>query len=334
MCYAHRCRIMQMYIVRDPLHTHSLYHGLLDIGCERSNRKTHTSLHHVADHVASDIADHVAGVRLQKLRWTLMWRGRGWEGGWGALSGGGDPAERLVGSILHSYWRGGPPRVALTHWSSCQVKPEVARCPTWTLEKEVCKRQLSQAPKSKLSWKCYEICTMEHIWALAAMIYHLKQVKGPDNPTCLCFCSRARAIAHAILQVSVRMCVGWCGLVCMRSCVLVSMCRQRCALIVARCACACACMSARVTACSSTAGLDLTTSSGDHRARAPTTWPRLWCANGRFHPALTCQSAFPATSQRRAHLVGAGSRPVLFPPLCRDHKNPARHPAGPPAGPP
>ena len=71
------------------------------------------------------------------------------------------------------------------------------------------------------------------------------------------------------------------------------MCRQRCALIVARCACACACMSARVNACSSTAGLDLTTSSGDHRARAPTTWPRLWCANGRFHPALTWQSAVP-----------------------------------------
>ena len=47
------------------------------------------------------------------------------------------------------------------------------------------------------------------------------------------------------------------------------MCRQRCALIVAPCACACACMSARVNACSSTAGLDLTTSSGDHRARAP-----------------------------------------------------------------
>ena len=46
------------------------------------------------------------------------------------------------------------------------------------------------------------------------------------------------------------------------------MCRQRCALIVARCACAYACMSARVNACSSTAGLDLTTSSGDHRARA------------------------------------------------------------------
>ena len=41
-----------------------------------------------------------------------------------------------------------------------------------------------------------------------------------------------------------------------------------CALIVARCACACACMSARVNACSSTAGLDLTASSGHHRARA------------------------------------------------------------------
>ena len=71
------------------------------------------------------------------------------------------------------------------------------------------------------------------------------------------------------------MCVGWCGLVCVRSCVLVGMCRQRCALIVARCARACACMSARVNACSPTAGLNLTTSSGDHRARAPTTRPRL-----------------------------------------------------------
>ena len=59
---------------------------------------------------------------------------------------------------------------------------------------------------------------------------------------------------------------------CARSCVLVGMCRQGCALIVARCACA------RVNACSSTAGLDLTTSSGDHRARTPTTRPRLWCA--------------------------------------------------------
>ena len=29
------------------------------------------------------------------------------------------------------------------------------------------------------------------------------------------------------------------------------------------------------------------------RARAPTTRPRLWCANGRFRPALTCQSAIP-----------------------------------------
>ena len=29
------------------------------------------------------------------------------------------------------------------------------------------------------------------------------------------------------------------------------------------------------------------------RARAPTTRPRLWCATGSFHPALTCQSAVP-----------------------------------------
>ena len=35
------------------------------------------------------------------------------------------------------------------------------------------------------------------------------KIKGPDNPTCLCFCSSARVIAHAILQVNVRMCVGW-----------------------------------------------------------------------------------------------------------------------------
>ena len=41
------------------------------------------------------------------------------------------------------------------------------------------------------------------------------------------------------------MCVSWCGLVCVPSCVLVGMCGQRCALIVARCTCACACMSAR-----------------------------------------------------------------------------------------
>ena len=41
-------------------------------------------------------------------------------------------------------------------------------------------------------------------------------------------------MAHAILQVTVRMCVGWCGLVRVRSCVLVGMCSQRCALIVAR----------------------------------------------------------------------------------------------------
>ena len=119
----------------------------------------------------------------------------------------------------------------------------------------------------------------------------------------LCFCSRARAIAHAILQVSVRMCVGWCGFVCVcvRSCVLVGMCRQRCALVVARCVRARACLSARVNAkaCSSTAGLDLTTSSGDHRARVPTIRPRLWCANFRFHPALTCESAVRPSALRQ-----------------------------------
>ena len=35
------------------------------------------------------------------------------------------------------------------------------------------------------------------------------------------------------------------------------------------------------------------------RARAPTTWPRLCCANGHFHPALTCQSAVPEPSKVR-----------------------------------
>ena len=50
------------------------------------------------------------------------------------------------------------------------------------------------------------------------LICPTSQTKGPDNPTCLCFCSRARVIAHAILQVSVRMCVGWCVLVCVCVC--------------------------------------------------------------------------------------------------------------------
>ena len=127
------------------------------------------------------------------------------------------------------------------------------------------------------------IILMQVTVATTTILTAMITIKRPDNPTCLCFCSRARVIAHAILQVSVRMCVGWCVLVCVRSCVLVGMCRQRCALIVAHCARAC--MSARVNACSSTAGLDLTRSSGNHRARA--------CANGRFHPALTCQSAVP-----------------------------------------
>ena len=126
------------------------------------------------------------------------------------------------------------------------------------------------------------------------------KIKGPDNPTCLCFCSRARVIAHAILQVSVRVCVGWCGLVCVRSGVLVGMCRQRCALIVARCAYACACMPARVNAYSSTVGLDLTTSSGYHRARPNDTSSLVvCCANFRFHPALTCESAVRPSALRQ-----------------------------------
>ena len=144
-------------------------------------------------------------------------------------------------------------------------------------------------------------------------------------------------MAHAILQGSVRMCVGWCGLVCVRSCVLVGMCRQRCALIVARCACACACMSALVNACSSTAGLDLTTSSGDHLARAPATRPRLWCANRRFHPALTCQSAVPepARVQKRAPLAPgpSGARPCRgFAPLeAKSDDSPTQNPGRPKA---
>ena len=83
-------------------------------------------------------------------------------------------------------------------------------------------------------------------------------------------CNLASECTHECWLVWVGVCV------CVRSCVLVGMCRQRCALIVARCACTCACMSARVNACSSsTAGLDLTASSGHHRARAPTSRPRL-----------------------------------------------------------
>ena len=53
----------------------------------------------------------------------------------------------------------------------------------------------------------------------ALILTYVKISRGLDNHTCLCFCSRARVIAHAILQVGVRMCVGWCGLVCV--CVLV-----------------------------------------------------------------------------------------------------------------
>ena len=128
-----------------------------------------------------------------------------------------------------------------------------------------------------------------------------KETKGPDNPTCLCFCSRARVIAHAILQVSVRMCVGLCGLVCVRSCVLVGMCRQRCALIVALC------VRVRVHVCARQRVLFDCRFRFDHvfgrPSRAPTTRPSLWCANGRFHPALTCQSAVkgcsPARQERR-----------------------------------
>ena len=82
-------------------------------------------------------------------------------------------------------------------------------------------------------------------------------------------CNLASECTHVCWLVWVGVCV------CVHSCVLVGMCRQRCALIVARCAYACACMSARVNAYSSTAGLDLTTSSGDHRARAPTIRPRI-----------------------------------------------------------
>ena len=91
--------------------------------------------------------------------------------------------------------------------------------------------------------------------------------------------------------------VCWlCGLVCVRSCVLVGMCRQRCTLIVARCACACACMSARVNVCSWTTGLDLTTTSGDHRARAPTTRPRLCVVRQRPLPP---RPNVPICSSRR-----------------------------------
>ena len=119
--------------------------------------------------------------------------------------------------------------------------------------------------------------------------------------------------------------VGWCGLVCVRSCLLVGMCCQRCALIVARCACACPCMSARVNACSSTAGLDLTTSSGDHRERSTTPRLCLWCANGRFHPALTCQSAVPGgPSNGKISPLGSssddyGSRRAFFLAFSKRH---------------
>ena len=82
------------------------------------------------------------------------------------------------------------------------------------------------------------------------------------------FLLEGSVIAHAILQVSVCMCVGWCVLVCVRSCVLVGMCRQRCALIVARCACACPCISARVNACSSKV-TTLPRKTADVQKRAP-----------------------------------------------------------------
>ena len=91
-------------------------------------------------------------------------------------------------------------------------------------------------------------------------------------------CNRASECTHVCWLVWVGVCV------CVRSCVLVGMCRQRCALIVARCARACACMSARLNACSSTAGLDLTSPSEDHRARAPITRPRLTDARYRQSP--------------------------------------------------
>ena len=45
------------------------------------------------------------------------------------------------------------------------------------------------------------------------------------------------------------------------------------------------------------------------RARAPTTRPRLWCANAGFHPTLTCQSAVPGgLPQKRAPLPPEPSR--------------------------
>ena len=35
------------------------------------------------------------------------------------------------------------------------------------------------------------------------------------------------------------------------------------------------------------------------RARAPTIWPRSWCANFRFHAALTCESAVRSRALRQ-----------------------------------
>ena len=110
--------------------------------------------------------------------------------------------------------------------------------------------------------------------------------------------------------------VGWC--VCRL--VLVGMCRQGCALIVAHCACACACMSARVNACSSTAGLDLTTSSGDHRARPNNTASlvvRQWPLPPRPNlPICSSRRAFACAPRERRPTSTARSgrwgRPVMI----------------------